>query len=310
MKIGLQIPWFNWSGTPENTATKLKEIAEAADLKGFKTLWVMDHFYQVGSGFGPKGDPMLEGYTTLSYLAAATQRIKLGLMVTSSFYRPPGLLIKMVTTLDVLSGGRAILGLGAGWDELESKAFGIPYPSARERLDRLEETLKIAKHLWSGDQSSFTGKYHTLENPILNPMPLTEPHPPILIGGEGEKRTLKLVARYADASNMHLGTPLPGFSPWLNQRYRNHKEELGHKLDVLKQHCDRLGRNYNEIEKTVLATIKIAPDAMSVEEVVEMCEGLAEIGFQQAIFNMPNAHEIEPIEIIGEEVIPQVASLL
>ena len=173
MKIGLQLPWFNWPGAPENTGPKLKEIAEAADIQGFTTLWVMDHFYQVGQGFGPKEDPMLEGYTTLSYLAAMTQQVKLGLMVTSSFYRHPGLLIKMVTTLDVLSEGRAILGLGAGWDEQESKAFGIPYPSTKERLDRLEETLMIAKHLWSGDPSSFTGKYHTLETPILNPRPLT-----------------------------------------------------------------------------------------------------------------------------------------
>ncbi|MFX0068912.1 MAG: LLM class F420-dependent oxidoreductase, partial [Candidatus Hodarchaeota archaeon] len=288
---------------------KLKEIAEAADAQGFKTLWLMDHFYQVGQGFGPKEDPMLEGYTTLSYLAAATQHVKLGLMVTSSFYRHPGLLIKMVTTLDVLSGGRAILGLGTGWFEYECRAFGIPCPSVKERLDRLEEILMIAKHLWSGDSSSFAGKYHTLENPILNPMPLSEPHPPILIGGEGEKRTLKLVAKYADASNMHLGSPLPGFAPWLNQRYHNYKEDLGHKLDVLKHHCNRLGRNYDEIEKTVLATIKLAPDAMKVEEVVNLCKGLGEMGFHQAIFNMPNAHEITPLEIIGEEIIPQVAGV-
>jgi F420-dependent oxidoreductase-like protein len=309
MKIGLQQPWFNWPGTPENTGQRLREMAKAADSNGFSTLWLMDHFYQVGQGFGPKGDPMLEGYTTLSHLSAVTRDIKLGLLVTGSFYRPPGLLVKMVTTLDVLSGGRAILGLGAGWDELESRAFGIPFPPTRERLDRLEETLQIAKRLWSGDQTSFKGKYTTLETPVLNPMPLSNPHPPILVGGEGERRTLRLVARYADASNMHVGTPLSGYDPWLNHRYGNHREELGHKLEVLRRHCNAVGRDYDEIEKTVLATIKIAPDAMGVGEVVELCRGLADMGFHQAIFNMPNAHEVEPIEVIGEEVVPMVEGL-
>ena len=209
----------------------------------------------------------------------------------------------MLTTLDVLSGGRAILGIGAGWDEIESRAFGIPYPKTGERLGRLEETLRIAKHLWTGNNSTFQGKYHTLENPVLNPMPLSKPHPPILIGGEGEKITLKLVARYADASNMHLGTPLPKFSPWMNQRYKNYKEQLGHKLDVLRIHCDNLGRDFDEIEKTVLATVKVAPGAMSVSEIAERCDRLSEMGFQQVIFNMPNAHEIKPIEQLAEALV-------
>ena len=310
MKIGLQVPWFNWPGSPENTGSILGEIARAVDDGGYSTLWVMDHFYQVRQGFGPAGDPMLEGYTALAYLAALTRRVKLGLMVTSSFYRYPGVLVKTVTTLDVLSGGRAILGIGAGWDRLESAAMGVPFPdSLNERMGRFEETLKIVKHMWSGDTRTFEGEYHRLEEPILSPMPLSKPHPPILIGGEGEKRTLKYVALYGDACNLHIGTPLGEFSAQWRDRYENRVEVLTGKLDVLRRHCENVGRDYGEIEKTTLGTIKIAPDAMSADELVELCEGLAEIGIDQAIFNMPNAHEITPIETIGKEVIPVVANM-
>lgn len=310
MKIGLQLPWFNWPGSPENIGPILGEIARAADDGGYSTLWVMDHFYQVRQGFGPAGDPMLEGYTALAYLAALTRRVRLGLMVTSSFYRYPGVLVKTVTTLDVLSGGRAILGIGAGWDRLESAAMGVPFPdSLNERMGRFEETLKIVKHMWSGDTRTFEGEYHRLEEPILSPMPLSKPHPPILIGGEGEKKTLKYVALYGDACNLHIGTPLEEFSAQWRDRYENRVEVLTGKLDVLRRHCENVGRDYGEIEKTTLGTIKIAPDAMSADELVELCEGLAEIGIDQAIFNMPNAHEITPIETIGKEVIPVVANM-
>jgi len=310
MKIGLQLPWFDWRGSPQNIGQKLVEIAEAADNAGFYSLWAMDHFFQVGQGFGPPEAPMLEGYSTISYLAAVTRRIKLGLMVTGNFYRHPGILIKTVTTLDVLSGGRAYLGIGAGWYDREAKGLGVPFPSSkRERLERLEETLQIAKHMWRGDQSPFEGKYYRLEEPINNPPPLSQPHPPILIGGGGEKITLRLVAKYGDACNLQLGTPLGGYAPWLRERYQKREEVLTRKLEILKEHCDKVGRPYDDIERTVLGTIKIAPDAMNSTEVVELCQELAEIGFQHIIFNMPNAHEIEPIEIIGREVIPQVNEL-
>ncbi|MBC8225208.1 LLM class F420-dependent oxidoreductase [Candidatus Bathyarchaeota archaeon] len=310
MKIGLQVPWFNWPGSPENTGPILGKMARAADDGGLSTLWAMDHFYQVRQGFGPAGDPMLEGYTTLAYLAALTRRVRLGLMVTSSFYRYPGVLVKTVTTLDVLTGGRAILGIGAGWDRLESAAMGVPFPpSLNERMGRFEETLKIVKHMWSGDTRTFEGEYHRLEEPLLSPMPLSKPHPPILIGGEGEKKTLKYVALYGDACNLHIGTPLEEFSARWRDRYENRVEVLTGKLDVLRRHCENVGRDYGEIEKTTLGTIKIAPDAMSAGELVELCEGLAEIGIDQAIFNMPNAHEITPIETIGKEVIPVVANM-
>jgi len=310
MKIGLQLPWFNWPGSPYNTGSKLTEMARAADANGFSTLWVMDHFYQVRQGFGPAGDPMLEGYTTLAYIAAVTQRVKLGLMVTSAFYRYPGILVKTVTTLDVLSRGRAILGIGAGWDRLESAAMGVPFPeSLRERMGRLEETLQIAKHMWSGDTSTYEGKHYKLVEPINSPQSITKPHPPILIGGGGERVTLKLVAKYGDACNLGIGVPLEGFSPRQREIYENHHEILTRKLGILRRHCENVGRDYDEIEKTVLGTIKIAPGAMTSQDVIDLCRGLAEIGIDQAIFNMPNAHEIEPLETIGDEIIPEVADL-
>ena len=312
MKIGLQIYHFDWPGSPRNIGKKLAEIARIADSAGFSSLWVMDHFFQVGSAFGPPEAPMLEGYSTMSYLAAVTQQIKVGLMVTGNFYRHPGILIKTVTTLDVLSGGRAYLGIGAGWYEREAKGLGVPFPSTwTERFERLEETLQIVNHMWKGNQSPFKGKYYRLEEPINSPQPLSQPHPPILIGGEGEKKMLRLVAKYGDACNFQLGTPLKDFECplWLRERYQKREEILTRKLEKLKEHCDKVGRSYNDIERTVIGTIKLAPKAMQPAEVVELCQGLAEIGFQHVIFNMPNVHEIEPIKIIGQEVIPQVAGI-
>ena len=311
MKIGLQIYHFDWPGSPRNIDTKLVEIATTAENAGFTDLWVMDHFFQVGSAFGPPEAPMLEGYSTISYLAAVTRQIKLGLLVTNNIFRHPGVLVKTVTTLDVLSGGRAYFGIGAGWYEREAKGLGIPFPPVHERIERLEETLQITKRMWKGDPTPFEGKYYQLDEPINNPPPISQPHPPILIGGEGEKKTLRLVATYGDACNFQLGTPLKDFEypPWLTVRYQKHEEILTRKLEKLKEHCYKLGRPYDDIERTVLGTIKLAPDAMSSTEVVDLCQGLAKIGFQHIIFNMPNVHEIEPIEMIGKEIIPQVADI-
>ncbi len=199
------------------------EIAKAADSAGFSSLWVMDHFFQVGQGFGPPEAPMLEGYSTMSYLAAVTQPIKVGLMVTGNFYRHPGILIKTVTTLDVLSGGRAYLGIGAGWYEREAKGLGVPFPPVRERIERLEETLQIAKHMWRRDQSPFNGRYYQLDESINNPRSLSQPRTPILIGGEGEKKMLRLAAKYGDACNFQLGTPLKEYALWLREHYQNRK---------------------------------------------------------------------------------------
>ena len=310
MKIGLQIPRFNWPGSPKNTGSRLVEIAKTAENLGFYSLWVMDHFFQVTQGYGPPEDPMLEGYSTISYLAAVTKKVKLGLMVTANPYRHPAVLVKTVTTLDVLSGGRAYLGIGTGWYHWEARALGIPFPqSLSELFERLEETLQITKHMWKGNQSQFIGKYYQLTDPINNPQPLSQPHPPILIGGEGEKKTLQLVAKYGDACNFHLGTRLPGYPPSSRERYEKRKERLKRKLAILKEHCAKIGRSYDDIERTVLGAIKLAPDAHTQTEIIELCQELAELGFHHVIFNMSNDYEIEPIRRIGREIIPLVAKL-
>jgi F420-dependent oxidoreductase-like protein len=312
MKIGLQVYHFNWPGHPQNIGTKLKEIASTADAAGFASLWFMDHFFQIDTeGFGVPEDPMLEGYTALAYLAAVTQKVRLGLMVTGNYHRYPGVLIKTVTTLDVLSGGRANLGIGAGWCEREARGLGIPYPvSAPEKLGRLEETLQIAHQMWQGDTSPYKGEYYQLDEPMNSPQPLSKPHPPILIGGGGEKVTLRLVAKYGDASNLHLGTPLPEYGDRIQEWYYDRRERLPHKLQVLQQHCDDIERNYDEIEKTVLGTVKLAPDAMSGPEVIDLCGELTEMGFNQVIFNMPNVHDIQPLEIFGLDIIPVVNEMV
>ncbi len=298
MKIGLQIPNFTFPGSPEQLGSKLAEIAHTADDCGFSSLWVMDHFFQIGragSGFlGPAEDEMLEGYSTLSYLAGVTRKAKLGTMVTGVIYRHPGILIKTVTTLDVLSAGRAYLGIGAAWNEREARGLGVSFPPVKERFERLEETLQIAKQMWSGNNGSYQGKHFQLAETLCNPQPLTKPHPPILIGGGGEKKTLRLVAQYADACNLfaRMGTAT-----------------LRSKLEILKRHCEKVGRNYSEIEKTALSTIHLAQGKTSVKDVIEECRALAGIGIQHIIFNMPNTHEITPLETIGREIIPAVTEL-
>ncbi len=218
MRIGLQVIAFNWAGSPQNIGAKLGEIARAADDAGFYSMWVMDHFFQMQS-FSDPHDPMLEGYTASAYMAAQTKRIKHGLMVTGGFYRYPGILIKTATTLDVLSGGRSYFGIGAGWYEREAQGLGVPFPPTGERMARLEEILQIAQHMWSGDESPYDGKYYQLAEPITRPQPLSQPHPPILIGGGGEKKTLRFVAQYGDACNLFAG---PG-----------NLDSVRHKLDVL-----------------------------------------------------------------------------
>jgi F420-dependent oxidoreductase-like protein len=297
MKIGIQVPNFTFPGGPAILRDKLVEIAHTVDDNGFSSLWVMDHFFQIGSrdrpGFlGPAEDEMLEGYTTLSYLAGVTHKVKLGTLVTGVVYRHPGILIKTVTTLDVLSGGRAYLGLGAAWNEREARGLGVPFPPLKERFERLEETLQIAKQMWSDHPGSYEGKHFQLAETLCRPQPLSRPHPPILIGGTGEKKTLRLVARYADACNLFARLGI---------------ETIRKKLDILKGHCEQEGRDYSEIEKTVLDTIHLAPGKMSPTDVIEQCRQLAATGIQHAIFNMPNIHEIEPLETIGREIIPVVA---
>lgn len=292
MRIGLQVPSFSWPGGEKAIHTRLAEIARAADQGGFYSLWVMDHFFQI-QGVGKAEEPMLESYSTLSYLAAVTQKVKLGALVTGVVYRHPGILVKTVTTLDVLSGGRAYFGIGAAWNEREAVGLGVPFPPLKERFERLEETLIIARQMWSGKVAPFEGRYYHLAETLSSPQPVTKPHPPILIGGMGEQKTLRLVAKYADACNFFAqagGDAIRG------------------KLAVLKQRCEEAGRDYNSIEKTALGTVSLTPDKMTAPQMVDWCRELAGLGIQQLIVNMPNVHEIRPIETIAAEVIPAVAS--
>lgn len=293
MKIGLEVVSFTNSSGTAGIAQTLAEIARTVDEYGFASLWVMDHLFQITPMLGAVDSPMLESYSALNYMAALTQRVRLGTSVTAVTYRHPGQLIKAVTALDVLSGGRANFGIGAGWYEREARGLGILFPPLKERFERLEETLQIAHQMFADDRRPFNGKHYQLAEPINSPPPLSKPHPPILIGGGGETKTLRLVAQYADGCNLfiHLGIPA-----------------LQHKLDVLKRHCDALGRPYDEIERTALGTINLAPGKMSAPEVIQACRDLAAIGIQHVIFNMPN-YEITSLEIIGRQVIPEVAGI-
>jgi F420-dependent oxidoreductase-like protein len=291
MRIGFQVPSFTWPGGSAVIGERLAEIGRTADDAGFASLWVMDHFFQIGV-IGPPEDPMLEGYSALSYLAGVTKRVKLGTMVTGVIYRHPGILLKTVTTLDVLSGGRAYLGIGAAWNEQESRGLGVPFPPLKERFERLEETLQIAHQMWAGDRSPYNGKYYQLADPLNSPQALTKPHPPILIGGGGERKTLRLVAQYADACNLFA---------------RAGNDILRQKLEVLRGHCEAVGRPYEAIERTALSTVQLAPGAMTPASVIDHCRSLAEVGIQQVIFNMPNVHELTPLEVFGREIIPAVS---
>ena len=290
MKIGLQIPDFTWPGGPPRLGADLATVARTADDAGFEFLAVMDHFFQIGV-IGPPEREMLEAYTTLGYFAGCTSRIKLLTLVTGTVYRHPGILAKIVTTLDVLSAGRAWLGIGAAWNEEESRGLGIPFPPVVERFERLEETLQICLQMWRGDQSPYHGRHYQLERPINSPQALSRPHPPILIGGSGERKTLRFVARYAQACNLF---PSP---------------ELPRKLDVLRAHCEAEGRDYDDILKTCYFIFDVGEKGEKAGEIVDQLGGLAEMGFQAAIGAVANVWDVTPLEIIGSEVIPAVASL-
>jgi F420-dependent oxidoreductase-like protein len=291
MKIGLQIPSFTYPGGTAVIGPRLAEIAHTADEVGFASIWVMDHFFQI-RGVGQPEEPMLESYSALNFIAAYTRRARLGAMVTGVIYRHPAILVKTVSSLDVLSGGRANLGIGAAWNEQESHGLGIPFPPVKERFERLEETLQIAFQMWSGKEGAYHAKHYQLDRALNSPQPLTKPHPPIYIGGGGEQKTLRLVARYGDACNLFSRLGL---------------EALSQKLEVLKRHCEAEGRAYEQIEKSALDTVNLAPGEMTAAEMIRKCRDLHELGFSHLIVNMPNAYQIKPIETIGKEVIPAVA---
>ncbi|WP_045876250.1 LLM class F420-dependent oxidoreductase [Pseudofrankia sp. DC12] len=290
MRIGLQIPDFTWAGGPARLGADLTEIARTADAAGFDKLAVMDHFFQIAF-VGPSENDMLEAYTTLGYLAAVTERVKLLTLVTGAVYRHPGVLAKTITTLDVLSGGRAWLGVGAAWNDEESTALGIPFPPVSERFERLEETLQICLKMWSDDDSPYTGTHYQLGRPLNSPQNLTRPHPPIMIGGGGEKKTLRLVAKYAQACNLFAGP------------------DLAHKLDVLRAHCEREGRDYDEITKTSYFEFDPGEDGQNVGAILAELERLASLGIQEVIGRVVDVSKIRPLEIIGSQVIPQITDL-
>jgi len=293
MKLGLSIGDFTWPGGSAKLGSTLGQIARTADQAGFDSIWVMDHFWQIRMN-GPEYHDMLEGYSALSYMAALTSRAKLGTMVTGVVYRYPGVLAKTVTTLDVLSGGRAWLGIGAAWNEAESRGLGIPFPPIKERFERLEETLQICQQMWEGRRGSekpFRSEHYQLERPLNSPQSLTRPHPPILIGGGGEKKTLRLVAQYADACNLFPSPDVP------------------RKLDILREHCKAVGRNYDEIEKTAMFQFDLGDNGENLGKVIGGLRWLAGMGIQTAIGSVPKIYEPKRLEIIGEKLIPAVADL-
>jgi F420-dependent oxidoreductase-like protein len=293
MKIGLNIPDFTWPGGPTKLGITLAQIARTADQVGFQSISVMDHFWQIGRN-GPPEHDMLEGYTALAFMAGLTSRVTLGTMVTGAVYRYPGVLAKTVTALDVLSGGRAWLGIGAAWNETESRGLGIPFPPIAERFERLEETLQICLQMWEGKRGSekpINGKHYQLERPLNVPQAVSRPRPRILIGGMGEKKTLRLVAQYADACNLF---PTP---------------ELPHKLDVLREHCKAVGRNYDEIEKTAVFAFDTGENGEKVGQVIGGLKWLAGMGIQTVVGAVPRVYDVKRLELIGEKIIPAVADL-
>jgi F420-dependent oxidoreductase-like protein len=291
MRVGMQIPQFKPS-MPETMGNWFAELAQAAEENGFYSLWVMDHFFQLGNWLGEPETPMVEGYTTLGYLAGVTRKIKLGLLVGGVIYRHPSIVIKMISTLDVLSGGRMYMGIGAAWYEHETKSLGMRFPAIKERFEQLEDILQLAHHMWRGDTSEFKGKQFLVPYPVINPQPLTRPHPPILIGGQGERKTLRFVAQYADACNL-FG--------------RAGDEVLKHKLEVLRNHCRETNRPYEEIEKTVLESFDLPNQ--DLEAVLARLIELREIGFSQVIFNLKGDYKPEIIAEFGKKVVPMINDL-
>src|SRR2546423_2205438 len=297
MRIGLQVTSLTWPNQQGSLGETFGLIAQRAERAGLFSVWAMDHFFQI-PGVGPASHEMLEGYSALAFAAARTNRIKLGTMVTGVTYRYPGLLVKTATTLDVLSGGRAYLGIGAAWNEEEHIGLGVPFPPTAERFERLEETLQIALQMWAGDEKPYNGKHYQLARLLNSPQSGQRPHPPILIGGSGERKTLRLVAQYADGCNLFA---------------RMGKDVLQHKLDVLREHCQAVGRPYEQIEKTTLDVLRISRDGRNdtttPSAALDFFAELASMGIDQAIFSLPNVYEPEVFDLLATEVIPQAQKI-
>jgi F420-dependent oxidoreductase-like protein len=309
-RFGLQIPNFTFPGVADGELfARIAQIAVAAEESGFDSVWVMDHFYQI-PGVGPRTDPMLEAYTLLGAIAARTERAGLGTMVTGVTYRNPAYLAKVVTTLDVISSGRAILGIGAAWNDDEHAGYGFGFPPVAERMERLEEALLICRAMFTEEAPSFTGRHYAIAGALNHPRPIRPGGIPILIGGGGERKTLRLVAQYADACN-----------------FFGDVATIRHKLDVLKRHCEEIGRDPAEITKTRLGSLVIAEtnaeaerkarvvaeargmDAARMREYLAVgdpdtvCEQLAQYldaGLDGMIFNMHDAQDLDPVRLAGK----------
>jgi F420-dependent oxidoreductase-like protein len=258
MQLDLHVSRFDWAGSPAGIGPGVADLAKRAEAIGVRTLSLMDHFFQMDF-MAPAEDPMLEGYTALGFVAGCTERLRLRLLVTGVTYRHPGLLAKTVTTLDVVSGGRAEFGIGAAWYEREHRGLGVPFPPTAERFERMEEAIQICLQMWSENNGAYRGKHYQLEETLCRPTPVSSPRPRILIGGGGERKTLRLVAEYADACNL-MGEP----------------SEVERKVDVLRRHCEAVGRDPNEIEVT--AMFRHLPLAPTVDDVVRAAEAFAAIG--------------------------------
>jgi F420-dependent oxidoreductase-like protein len=292
VKLGLQISSFTWPGGAEAIGPTLGRVAGQADDIGLDSIWVMDHFFQIRSVGRPE-EPMLEGWITLGFLAAHTKQARLGLMVGGVHYRLPGLWVKAATTLDVLSGGRAWLGIGAAWNEDESRSLGFPFPPLGQRFEMLEETLQIAHQMWQGERGSeaeFHGRHFDATRLMNSPQSISRPRVPIMIGGGGERKTLRLVARYADATNV-FGGP----------------EQIAHKYEVIRQHCAEVGRNPDEIERSTLQTVNLARE--SPAQVVDRFGELADAGAQHIVLGVADVIDPQHLETIGREILPQVRAL-
>jgi F420-dependent oxidoreductase-like protein len=285
MRVDLHVPRFTWPGGSPAIGPTLRAVARTAEAIGVRTLSVMDHWFQMDRVW-PGDEPMLEGYTTLGFVAASTERLRLRLLVGGVTYRHPGLLAKTVTTLDVLSGGRAELGLGAAWYEREHLGLGVPFPPLAERFERLEETLQICEQMWSDDNGPYDGRHYQLAETLCSPPPVSAPRPRILIGGSGERKTLRLVAAYADACNIFGDGP-----------------EIAHKLDVLRRHCDAVGRDPAEIEVTALLN---EPDDAGPDVIVDRAAALAAVGVQTV---MARSAQPDPVPWLEERWGPAMNDL-
>jgi F420-dependent oxidoreductase-like protein len=289
MNLDLHVPRFTWPGGPAAMGTTLTTLAQTAETLGVRSLSVMDHWFQMEMMW-PAEEPMLEGYTTLGFVAASTQKLRLRLLVGGVTYRHPGLLAKTITTLDVLSGGRAELGLGAAWYEREHRGLGVPFPPVAERFERLEETLQICNQMWSDNNGPYDGRHYQLAETLCSPQPVSSPRPRILIGGSGEKKTLRLVARYADACNIF-----------------GDASTISHKLDVLRRHCDNEGRDFDEIEVTALVSDE---PGMTSDDLLATIDSLKAVGVQTVIARSSSAEPSRWLEEVWGPIIPQLNSVV